>query len=407
LTVDFSGANPIVYATTVEANANRLVRITDAGVGSTATLLATASTNTVFRGVAFAPKPCAPALLSAAVTNVACTGSATGSIDLSANSCSVPLSYQWSNGATTQDISGLAAGSYTVTVTSSGGCTTSSVYSVTQPAVLGISGFTPATGVAGDTVTVNGSGFLGVNHVRFNGITAGFLVVNDSQIKAEVPAGAASGLISVIRSNCDTAFSATAFSTVTSASLTVKAFIQGYFDGVGSNVAALLNAGVGTTPTVSDSLIIELRDPLSPTTIVASSTTLLGTDGQAGLTLPGALVGNSYYIALVHRNAVQTWSAAPVTITNTTTYDFSNAATQAFGSNMTEVLPGVWALYSGDLAPQDEVVDFFDQVTLDNDIAAFTTGYAVSDLTGDGLVDFFDQVILDNNIQSFVSSVHP
>jgi hypothetical protein len=140
---------------------------------------------------------------------------------------------------------------------------------------------------------------------------------------------------------------------------------------------------------------------------VASSTTLLGTDGQAAVTMPGALVGNNYYIALLHRNAVQTWSAAPVTISNTTTYDFSIAATQAFGSNMTEVLPGVWALYSGDLVPQDEVVDFFDQVVLDNDVATFAAGYTVSDLTGDGLVDFFDQVILDNNIQIFVSSVHP
>jgi hypothetical protein len=46
-------------------------------------------------------------------------------------------------------------------------------------------------------------------------------------------------------------------------------------------------------------------------------------------------------------------------------------------------------------------------VVLDNDVATFAAGYTVSDLTGDGLVDFFDQVILDNNIQIFVSSVHP
>jgi len=406
LTVDFSGTNPVIYATTVEANANRLVRITDAGAGSTATLLSTATTNTVFRGVTFAPKPCAPALLSAAVANVACTGTATGSIDLSANSCSVPLSYQWSNGATTQDISGLVAGSYTVTVTSSGGCTSSAVYTVTQPAALTISSFTPGNGVAGDTITINGTGFTGVTQVRFNGISAGYQVVSASQIKAAVPSGSASGLIRIIRAGCDSVSSSTAFSTITTATLNVKAFIQGYFDGVG-NAAALLNAGIGTIPTESDTLVIELRDPLSPSTIVASSTALLGTDGQAAVTMPGSLVGNNYYIALLHRNAVQTWSATPVTISNTTTYDFSIAATQAFGSNMTEVIPGVWALYSGDLVPQDEVVDFFDQVVLDNDVATFAAGYTVSDLTGDGLVDFFDQVILDNNIQIFVSSVHP
>lgn len=52
VTVDFSGANPVIYATTTD---NRLVKITDAGTGSAFTLLATAPTNTAFRGVAFAP----------------------------------------------------------------------------------------------------------------------------------------------------------------------------------------------------------------------------------------------------------------------------------------------------------------------------------------------------------------
>jgi hypothetical protein len=40
-----------LYATTAEASANHLVTVTDAGVGSTFTTLATAPTNTVFRGV--------------------------------------------------------------------------------------------------------------------------------------------------------------------------------------------------------------------------------------------------------------------------------------------------------------------------------------------------------------------
>ena len=66
LTVDFSGANPVIYAVT---GANTLIKIIDAGSGSTATVLATAATNYNFRGVAFAPKalPAAP-LQASAVT---------------------------------------------------------------------------------------------------------------------------------------------------------------------------------------------------------------------------------------------------------------------------------------------------------------------------------------------------
>jgi hypothetical protein len=54
---NFSGANPVIYATT-ESGAN-LVEITDAGAGTTsgATILDTAGTDEAFRGLTFAPDP--------------------------------------------------------------------------------------------------------------------------------------------------------------------------------------------------------------------------------------------------------------------------------------------------------------------------------------------------------------
>lgn len=55
--VDFSGADPIIYATTNESTGNRLIKVTDPGSVSAATfsVVATAPANTSFRGVAFAP----------------------------------------------------------------------------------------------------------------------------------------------------------------------------------------------------------------------------------------------------------------------------------------------------------------------------------------------------------------
>lgn len=47
----------VLYATTTESNANRLVSVVDNGVGSAFSLLATAPANTAFRGVEFAPIP--------------------------------------------------------------------------------------------------------------------------------------------------------------------------------------------------------------------------------------------------------------------------------------------------------------------------------------------------------------
>jgi hypothetical protein len=53
--VDFSGAHPVIYATTAEATSDRLVTITDTGAASTVTTLATAGVNQLFRGVALTP----------------------------------------------------------------------------------------------------------------------------------------------------------------------------------------------------------------------------------------------------------------------------------------------------------------------------------------------------------------
>ena len=57
LAADFSGSNPILYATTGESSANNVVCVTDTGSASAFTTLATAPTGDAFRGIAFAPTP--------------------------------------------------------------------------------------------------------------------------------------------------------------------------------------------------------------------------------------------------------------------------------------------------------------------------------------------------------------
>lgn len=60
--------------------------------------------------------------LSYSVTPTTCLDDASGAIDLTVKGGTGSYSYVWSNGGTTQDISGLTAGIYTVTVTDSLGC---------------------------------------------------------------------------------------------------------------------------------------------------------------------------------------------------------------------------------------------------------------------------------------------
>jgi hypothetical protein len=55
LAAEAQGANVVLYATTVESTGNKLVRVIDDGSTSpTATVIATAAANTVYRGVALA-----------------------------------------------------------------------------------------------------------------------------------------------------------------------------------------------------------------------------------------------------------------------------------------------------------------------------------------------------------------
>ena len=71
--------------------------------------------------------------LSGTTTDVSCAGESTGSVNLSVSGGTLPYSFLWSNGAITEDLSGLAGGTYTVTVTDAVSTTASQSYTVTQP----------------------------------------------------------------------------------------------------------------------------------------------------------------------------------------------------------------------------------------------------------------------------------
>ena len=72
--------------------------------------------------------------LTESVDNM-CFGETSGSIDIMVSGGSENYSHSWSNGATTEDISGLAAGTYTVTVTDlDAGCEATLDVTITEPA---------------------------------------------------------------------------------------------------------------------------------------------------------------------------------------------------------------------------------------------------------------------------------
>lgn len=77
---------------------------------------------------------------TATASNVVCNGNSDGAIDLNVTTGTAPYNFLWSNSAITEDISGLAPGSYSVLVTDDNGCTTSASATVNEPAVITAAG---------------------------------------------------------------------------------------------------------------------------------------------------------------------------------------------------------------------------------------------------------------------------
>ncbi|MBK8845742.1 MAG: hypothetical protein IPO27_03915 [Bacteroidetes bacterium] len=104
-----------------------------------------------------------PALLvgNCSGTNVSCSGGSDGSAISAPTGGTSPYTYVWSNTGSNASITGLMAGTYTVTVTDANGCTATCEYSVTQPAaiVAGCSGTNNVCfGGAIGTASVSASG---------------------------------------------------------------------------------------------------------------------------------------------------------------------------------------------------------------------------------------------------------
>ncbi|HAD11698.1 MAG TPA: hypothetical protein DCF33_04580, partial [Saprospirales bacterium] len=80
---------------------------------------------------------------STTTSAVSCFGGSNGAINLTVTNGAGPIIYLWSNNSTTEDITGLTAGIYTVTVTDGLGCTATADGQVNQPAAALTVSFPP------------------------------------------------------------------------------------------------------------------------------------------------------------------------------------------------------------------------------------------------------------------------
>lgn len=158
----------------------------------------------------------------------------------------------------------------------------------------------------------------------------------------------------------------------------------------------------------SDTLKGYLINSVSPYNIVDSSVSILDSSSLEALIEFRIAESQTYYIKIIHRNSIQTWSKSGgevFTKYTTMNFDFTTSQSQAFGSNQIQI-ESAWCIYSGDVN-QDEVIDASDMSEIENDAYNSVSGYVRTDLTGDDFVDAADMSIVDNNAFNSVSVIHP
>ncbi len=175
--------------------------------------------------------------------------------------------------------------------------------------------------------------------------------------------------------------------------LNLTALIQGFYDPL-------------TNKMKSDTAQMLFRIPLPPFPIIDSAKAVLDSNGNAKFYFNRV---NNGYRVFKHRNSIETWTPGPIPFTgDTASYDFTTAASKAFGNNQIQVSasPLRFAIYNGDIN-QDGFVDLADVTDIYNDANNFVTGYVKTDVTGNSITDLNDVLLAMNNTGNFVKVFKP
>jgi choice-of-anchor B domain-containing protein len=180
-----------------------------------------------------------------------------------------------------------------------------------------------------------------------------------------------------------------------------------------SNTTGLMNQGmfINSSPywRLEDTVSFYLRKDVAPYILVDSARSVIsGSPFMYDVLFNRALTGN-YYLAVKHRNSIETWSSAPISYTRGgSIYKSFIDPGASYGDNMVQLIQTEnWrGMYSGDVN-QDGAIDASDVSIIDNDAANFVGGYVVSDLTGDNFVDGSDFAFADNNASNYIAVIRP
>jgi hypothetical protein len=207
--------------------------------------------------------------------------------------------------------------------------------------------------------------------------------------------------------------------------LTVKVFLDGYYK-TASNPGLMrparytnlvesgsLNPGAATDV---DLITVELVSPSNLYGVAYSISPILQTNGTVQCVFPVCALYGSYYIVVKHRAAIPIWSANPITLSTTTTYNFSNNLANVYAQSnvliptMHTINSGLYGMWMGEMT-DDDFLDAVDYSPYDADV--YLSGYGGlylldGDFNGDSYVDAVDYgSVFDYNSNQGVYTQRP
>ncbi len=251
------------------------------------------------------------------VQDIICSGTSTGAIDITPTGGIPPYTYLWSNGATTQDLANIAAGTYTCTVTGGGSATktTDPIVVNGPPTALSLTQTSSTMATCNGTsatVTVNALGGWGSysytwsngqNSASASGLTPGNYTVTASDIRGCTKTLSASIAPPVLPT---AAIAAPAVITCTQNSVQLNG--AGSSSGTGftylwtaSNGGNIVGSNTVLSPTVNTAAVYTLRvtnTTTACTNTAAVTVTTNTTPPVAAATTPGNLNCNTAQLQL-------------------------------------------------------------------------------------------------------------
>jgi hypothetical protein len=212
--------------------------------------------------------------------------------------------------------------------------------------------------------------------------------------------------------------------------LTVDVLLDGYYI-TGSNPALmrparytnLVESG-STNPgaaTDVDVITVELWSPTNLGGVAAYSVSpILQTNGSVQCTFPVGALDGSYYIVVNHRSSISVWSANPVNLSTTSTYNFKNNPSNIYSDvpvqgaaaipSVHNINTGLYGMWMGEMN-DDGFIDGIDYLPFVDDVnlSSYDGQYLLDgDFNGDAYVDAVDYgSVFDYNSNQGVYTQRP